>query len=107
MARVYVVISAASRTTAGDALRNSIPPILTLTRVQFGCRKHGLGYFFFFSSRRRHTRFACDWSSDVCSSDLVELELGGLDAFEVHDWDVAADNGRELNEPHLLHLFRL
>src|SRR5207237_3975304 len=23
-----------------------------------------------FSSRRRHTRFKCDWSSDVCSSDL-------------------------------------
>src|SRR2546430_9203860 len=35
-----------------------------------------LGYYtrlfvyFFFSSRRRHTRFDCDWSSDVCSSDL-------------------------------------
>src|SRR5689334_24048851 len=27
--------------------------------------------FFFFSSRRRHTRWNCDWSSDVCSSDLV------------------------------------
>src|SRR2546430_3345209 len=26
---------------------------------------------FFFSSRRRHTRFDCDWSSDVCSSDLL------------------------------------
>src|SRR2546430_13395200 len=26
--------------------------------------------FFSFSSRRRHTRFDCDWSSDVCSSDL-------------------------------------
>src|SRR5260370_25628800 len=26
---------------------------------------------FFFSSRRRHTRFKCDWSSDVCSSDLA------------------------------------
>src|SRR2546430_284301 len=34
---------------------------------------------FFFSSRRRHTRFDCDSSSDVCSSDLhlqVESELG-------------------------------
>src|SRR5207237_6837665 len=29
-----------------------------------------LGFVFFFSSRRRHTRFKCDWSSDVCSSDL-------------------------------------
>src|SRR5207237_6182415 len=28
---------------------------------------------FFFSSRRRHTRFKCDWSSDVCSSDLAFL----------------------------------
>src|SRR2546430_11433764 len=29
--------------------------------------------FFFFSSRRRHTRFDCDWSSDVCSSDLYNI----------------------------------
>src|SRR2546430_8210218 len=29
---------------------------------------------FFFSSRRRHTRFDCDWSSDVCSSDLAPLD---------------------------------
>src|SRR5947207_11723131 len=28
---------------------------------------------FFFSSRRRHTRSLCDWSSDVCSSDLYDL----------------------------------
>src|SRR5215204_5910502 len=30
-------------------------------------------FFFFFSSRRRHTRSLCDWSSDVCSSDLNAL----------------------------------
>src|SRR5256886_11843753 len=30
---------------------------------------------FCFSSRRRHTRFDCDWSSDVCSSDLGTLHL--------------------------------
>src|SRR5207237_1484501 len=38
------------------------------------CVLPGLGFvclFFFFSSRRRHTRFKCDWSSDVCSSDLA------------------------------------
>src|SRR5690606_16022476 len=29
--------------------------------------------YFFFSSRRRHTRFSRDWSSDVCSSDLTAL----------------------------------
>src|SRR5437879_10786474 len=33
--------------------------------------------FFFFSSRRRHTRYIGDWSSDVCSSDLRELVLVG------------------------------
>src|SRR2546430_10454742 len=38
---------------------------MTLTRL--------LIIFFFFSSRRRHTRFDCDWSSDVCSSDLKDL----------------------------------
>src|SRR5690606_30604315 len=33
---------------------------------------------FFFSSRRRHTRFSRDWSSDVCSSDLIgDLDCGG------------------------------
>src|SRR5690606_834553 len=34
-----------------------------------------VGYWmrFFFSSRRRHTRFSRDWSSDVCSSDLVDV----------------------------------
>src|SRR5688572_26226194 len=32
-------------------------------------------YVFFFSSRRRHTRFDCDWSSDVCSSDLLTSSL--------------------------------
>src|SRR2546429_7100263 len=31
---------------------------------------------FFFSSRRRHTRCSRDWSSDVCSSDLVALWAG-------------------------------
>src|SRR2546430_4533411 len=33
-----------------------------------------IGCVFFFSSRRRHTRFDCDWSSDVCSSDLSGIE---------------------------------
>src|SRR2546429_7036016 len=30
----------------------------------------GISFYFFFSSRRRHTRCSRDWSSDVCSSDL-------------------------------------
>src|SRR5439155_9723792 len=32
---------------------------------------------FFFSSRRRHTRWPRDWSSDVCSSDLELLAIAG------------------------------
>src|SRR5688500_20185711 len=34
--------------------------------------------FFFFSSRRRHTRLQGDWSSDVCSSDLSAESDGGF-----------------------------
>src|SRR5205809_1968751 len=33
---------------------------------------------FFFSSRRRHTRCSRDWSSDVCSSDLIVGSLAAL-----------------------------
>src|SRR2546430_10044494 len=44
----------------------------------------GLAFSLFFSSRRRHTIFDCDWSSDVCSSDLfaevvAAASLGSLD----------------------------
>src|SRR2546430_2135575 len=45
--------------------------------------------FFFFSSRRRHTRFDCDWSSDVCSSDLAGLGDG--------TFGMAEETGREMN----------
>src|SRR2546430_5994849 len=57
----------------------------------FYCSSRLLCCFFFFSSRRRHTRFDCDWSSDVCSSDLYEMsrrrELG-LDVSWRHALDV-------------------
>src|SRR5580698_3927083 len=36
---------------------------------------------FFFSSRRRHTRLTCDWSSDVCSSDLTARQLSSFRRF--------------------------
>src|SRR5256885_11406190 len=39
-------------------------------------------YTLFFSSRRRHTRLQGDWSSDVCSSDLVGLVTG--DAYHMN-----------------------
>src|SRR5205085_7756845 len=57
-------------------------------------------WLFFFSSRRRHTRFDCDWSSDVCSSDLlleVRLDHVALIRIElnqkplVHPIDVGID----------------
>src|SRR5260370_29696999 len=57
-------------------------------------------FFFFFSSRRRHTRFKCDWSSDVCSSDLHDHQYnvfvfdfvahganGGITSFGYHEAD--------------------
>src|SRR5438093_697880 len=37
-----------------------------------------LSLLFFFSSRRRHTRLVSDWSSDVCSSDLLDLLWRGV-----------------------------
>src|SRR5256886_12853232 len=47
------------------------PPPACPPRWPSGCASSGSGSVFFFSSRRRHTRFDCDWSSDVCSSDLT------------------------------------
>src|SRR2546430_12481385 len=41
-----------------------------------------LCYFFFYSSRRRHTRLQDDWSSDVCSSDLTAISWLPSDAVE-------------------------
>src|SRR2546430_6154805 len=46
------------------------PQVHAVVVVQFGDDWSDARAFFFFSSRRRHTRFDCDWSSDVCSSDL-------------------------------------
>src|SRR6516165_12431409 len=44
---------------------------------------------FFFSSRRRHTRFDCDWSSDVCSSDLADGFRRTCDGFSAASDDDA------------------
>src|SRR5690349_9559779 len=47
--------------------------MIKMTRVAtVGAAAAGLMPFFFFSSRRRHTRSLRDWSSDVCSSDLAQ-----------------------------------
>src|SRR2546427_3743670 len=52
--------------------------------------------FFFFSSRRRHTRFDCDWSSDVCSSDL-DVDVAAQDelALALHAHQVLVHFGQE------------
>src|SRR5256885_9776551 len=42
-----------------------------LARGSHPCSAECRAVFFFFSSRRRHTRLQGDWSSDVCSSDLA------------------------------------
>src|SRR5437899_10626902 len=52
-----------------------------------------VGDFFFFSSRRRHTRCLSDWSSDVCSSDLVNAQVKGkIDATFVDAGEVSLKN---------------
>src|SRR2546427_5574211 len=61
------------RISAGASLARSASPRAVL-RPSWppGC---GSAAFFFFSSRRRHTSFDCDWSSDLCSSDLLSTEI--------------------------------
>src|SRR2546430_12323991 len=61
-------------------------------------------YVFFLSSRRRHTRFDCDWSSDVCSSDLswhrapggTVIEICARGTIELND---GPPTGREIVPP--------
>src|SRR5579862_5380074 len=52
---------------------SSSSPNITLPLVA----PRSIAKFFFFSSRRRHTRWNCAWSSDVCSSDLHREEALG------------------------------
>src|SRR6266481_7557180 len=59
-------------------------------------------FFFFFSSRRRHTRWNCDWSSDVCSSDLeapaqdMMARLFKEDGLGVDRWQIHIDDLKHL-----------
>src|SRR5690606_5733980 len=52
-------------------------------------------FVFFFSSRRRHTRFSRDWSSDVCSSDLPKPQSSGdhENAYPELDWSKHSASG--------------
>src|SRR5207249_8187956 len=70
--------------------------------VAAGERRHRIG--FFFSSRSRHTISKRDWSSDVCSSDLLDFGSGLEPQFFLHetqsgDRDAAAMRARAVAEP--------
>src|SRR5690606_41145193 len=61
--------------------------------------------YFFFSSRRRHTRFSRDWSSDVCSSDLIVGVVGvackeslGMRVAVFHTWSTRSWKCRKLSQ---------
>src|SRR5260221_725855 len=60
-------------------------------------------FFFFFSSRRRHTRSLCDWSSDVCSSDLGHQAARASESTREGKRRVglAATSGSTYSEPQL------
>src|SRR5947199_391476 len=71
--------------TARLAPRLRLPPFVTQRPVRWrletlakalSVRCCGSVFIFFFSSRRRHTRCLSDWSSDVCSSDLMGVRHG-------------------------------
>src|SRR3712207_8726271 len=63
-------------------------------------------YIFFFSSRRRHTRYWRDWSSDVCSSDLKKMQCmltnGRIGAISTQIYDLMTLFGRPLANGHIL-----
>src|SRR3712207_847962 len=62
-------------------------------------------FCFFFSSRRRHTRYWRDWSSDVCSSDLKQIDRWGsvaaIDVAEIPEHVVAYANELQTFPRHL------
>src|SRR2546430_12845231 len=83
-------------------------PSLRITAISSWKRARSYSYSrymcFFFSSRRRHTRFDCDWSSDVCSSDLSrqdrreDADRGGLaGAVWTQEAEDAAGRDREVD----------
>src|SRR2546430_9622722 len=66
------------RTTTTKTIRPTAPnPNLKTSAINLRLEDMPNENKFGFSSRRRHTRFDCDWSSDVCSSDLFMFGLTG------------------------------
>src|SRR2546429_485906 len=68
-----------------------------------------LAVYFFFSSRRRHTRCSRDWSSDVCSSDLLEQggKIGSFTLLTHKAWNQFIDSAKvNRGRPRSLEHFR-
>src|SRR2546430_7163658 len=86
------------RARAGKKVQcDSLTSCLIGSQVEVGW----ICFFFFFSSRRRHTRFDCDWSSDVCSSDLERCPLLRRSRIVDKHQDVALGTGSfELFDEH-------
>src|ERR1039457_7627468 len=55
----------------------------SLGRSELGDILEFIFAYFFFSSRRRHTRLVGDWSSDVCSSDLLDCPISATVAWRL------------------------
>src|SRR3712207_8647544 len=68
------------------------------TQALTGVNRTYFRYIFFFSSRRRHTRYWRDWSSDVCSSDLAR-DLAEVLAGADRDPRLLRLRGRRLRQP--------
>src|SRR6267143_259249 len=93
---MMVLLSCSTRTGAWKVgLREMM---LFACRLFFSVRCFQFSFFFFFSSRRRHTRWNCDWSSDVCSSDLLfpVEEAGELEAARVQERSLAFLDAAEI-----------
>src|SRR5689334_23392191 len=71
----------------------TIVEIFNVIFTSFLYYNYSLFFFFFFSSRRRHTRWNCDWSSDVCSSDLDAVRDRG--ASTARDLDSGAPRDKK------------
>src|SRR5256885_12984512 len=75
----------------GIVIRISAVMAKTVGLANIKVRRHQRRYvLFFFSSRRRHTRLQGDWSSDVCSSDLVVTAASVESATATSPWATLA-----------------
>src|SRR5258706_8776239 len=57
-------------------------PQINIFMFDMGKLRNDRNVYFFFSSRRRHTRLVSDWSSDVCSSDLIRVKYKNISGLQ-------------------------